>query len=84
MYQIDFSQTTSYTFYRYRRHQHERTGRNSSRRGFYCHFRFRFQIQSSYPGTAGERDTIYYGQRATNITDDVDVVVYTAAIHPDN
>ena len=28
--------------------------------------------------------TIYYGQRATNITDDVDVVVYTAAIHPDN
>ena len=25
--------------------------------------------------------TIYYGQRATNITDDVDVVVYTAAIH---
>ena len=28
--------------------------------------------------------TIYYGQRATNITDGVDVVVYTAAIHPDN
>ena len=28
--------------------------------------------------------TIYYGQRAANITDDVDVVVYTAAIHPDN
>ena len=28
--------------------------------------------------------TIYYGQRASNITDGVDVVVYTAAIHPDN
>ncbi len=25
-----------------------------------------------------------YGQRASNIRDDVDVVVYTAAIHPDN
>lgn len=28
--------------------------------------------------------TIYYGQRASNITDSVQVVVYTAAIHPDN
>lgn len=28
--------------------------------------------------------TIFYGQRASNITDDVDLVVYTAAIHPDN
>ncbi len=27
---------------------------------------------------------IYYGQRASNISDSVDVVVYTAAIHPDN
>lgn len=27
---------------------------------------------------------IHYGQRAANITDDIDVVVYTAAIHPDN
>lgn len=27
---------------------------------------------------------IYYGQRAANITDSVEVVVYTAAIHPDN
>ncbi len=27
---------------------------------------------------------IYYGQYADNITDDIDVVVYTAAIHPDN
>jgi len=27
---------------------------------------------------------IDYGQRATNITDDIDLVVYTAAIHPDN
>ena len=27
---------------------------------------------------------IYYGQRASNIEDDVSVVVYTAAIHPDN
>ena len=27
---------------------------------------------------------IYYGQRASNITDDVELVVYTAAIHPDN
>ena len=28
--------------------------------------------------------TLYYGQRASNIKDSVDVVVYTAAIHPDN
>lgn len=27
---------------------------------------------------------IYIGQSASNITDDIDVVVYTAAIHPDN
>ncbi len=27
---------------------------------------------------------IYIGQKAENITDDVDLVVYTAAIHPDN
>jgi UDP-N-acetylmuramate--alanine ligase len=27
---------------------------------------------------------IFYGQYADNITDDIDVVVYTAAIHPDN
>ena len=28
--------------------------------------------------------TIYIGQRADNITEGIDVVVYTAAIHPDN
>ncbi len=28
--------------------------------------------------------TIFYGQRSSNIADDLDVVVYTAAIHPDN
>lgn len=27
---------------------------------------------------------IFYGQRASNIKDDVELVVYTAAIHPDN
>ena len=27
---------------------------------------------------------IYYGQRAENIRDGLDVVVYTAAVHPDN
>ena len=27
---------------------------------------------------------IVYGQRAENITDDIDAVVYTAAVHPDN
>ncbi|MDO5418336.1 MAG: UDP-N-acetylmuramate--L-alanine ligase [Lachnospiraceae bacterium] len=27
---------------------------------------------------------VEYGQRASNITDDINVVVYTAAIHPDN
>lgn len=27
---------------------------------------------------------IFYGQRASNIGEDIDVVVYTAAIHPDN
>ena len=28
--------------------------------------------------------TIFYGQRASNIQDDLDLVVYTAAIHADN
>ena len=28
--------------------------------------------------------TLFYGQRASNITDAVELVVYTAAIHPDN
>ncbi|MCR5666390.1 MAG: UDP-N-acetylmuramate--L-alanine ligase [Eubacterium sp.] len=28
--------------------------------------------------------TVLYGQRAENITSDIDLVVYTAAIHPDN
>lgn len=28
--------------------------------------------------------SICYGQRASNITDNTDLVVYTAAIHPDN
>ncbi len=28
--------------------------------------------------------SIVYGQRASNITDGIDVVIYTAAIHPDN
>ena len=28
--------------------------------------------------------SIYYGQRASNIEEDVSVIVYTAAIHPDN
>lgn len=27
---------------------------------------------------------VYYGQRASNIEDGTDLVVYTAAIHPDN
>ena len=27
---------------------------------------------------------IYYGQKAENLKDDVDLVVYTSAIHPDN
>ena len=33
---------------------------------------------------AGLGASIYYGQSASNIHDDVNVVVYTAAIHPDN
>ena len=28
--------------------------------------------------------SIVYGQKAENITDDIDLAVYTAAIHPDN
>ena len=28
--------------------------------------------------------SVFYGQRASNIQDDTDLVVYTAAIHPDN
>ena len=28
--------------------------------------------------------TIYYGQRASNISDQVELAVYTAAVHPDN
>ncbi|MBR5897795.1 MAG: UDP-N-acetylmuramate--L-alanine ligase, partial [Lachnospiraceae bacterium] len=27
---------------------------------------------------------VHYGQKASNITKDIDLVVYTAAIHPDN
>lgn len=27
---------------------------------------------------------IHYGQKAENITEDIDLVVYTSAIHPDN
>ncbi len=33
---------------------------------------------------AGLGASIAYGQTASNITEDIDVVVYTAAIHPDN
>ena len=33
---------------------------------------------------AGQGAVIHYPQMAENITDDIDVVVYTAAIHPDN
>jgi len=32
----------------------------------------------------GKGAKIYYGQKAENITDEPDLVVYTAAIHPDN
>lgn len=28
--------------------------------------------------------SVYYGQRAENITNDIDLIVYTSAIHPDN
>jgi len=28
--------------------------------------------------------TVYYGQRAENVSGDIDVAVYTAAVHPDN
>lgn len=33
---------------------------------------------------AGKGALIRYGQRRDNITDDIDLVVYTSAIHPDN
>ena len=33
---------------------------------------------------AGKGATIFYGQKASNIIDGIDVVVYTAAIHEDN
>lgn len=33
---------------------------------------------------AGKGAVIRYGQRRDNITDDIDLVVYTSAIHPDN
>ena len=32
----------------------------------------------------GKGATIFYGQKASNIIDEIDVVVYTAAIHEDN
>ncbi|MDD3368647.1 MAG: UDP-N-acetylmuramate--L-alanine ligase [Lachnospiraceae bacterium] len=32
----------------------------------------------------GKGATIYYGQREENLSSDIDLVVYTAAIHPDN
>ncbi len=43
----------------------------------------------SHPSEMTERlerkgATVFYGQRAENITEGIDVVVYTAAIHPDN
>lgn len=50
-----------------------------------------FQISSSDSKESPLTDTlekrgakIYYGQRASNISDSVQAVVYTAAIHPDN
>lgn len=33
---------------------------------------------------AGKGAAIYYGQKASNLTPDIDLVVYTSAIHPDN
>ncbi|MBQ9644031.1 MAG: UDP-N-acetylmuramate--L-alanine ligase [Lachnospiraceae bacterium] len=33
---------------------------------------------------AGEGITVHIGQRAENITEDIDLAVFTAAIHPDN
>ena len=33
---------------------------------------------------AAQGAVVHYPQMAENITDDIDVVVYTAAIHPDN
>ena len=27
---------------------------------------------------------VFYGQRSSNVADDIDVAVYTAAVHPDN
>ncbi len=33
---------------------------------------------------AADGARLFYGQRAENISDDIDLVVYTAAIHPDN
>ena len=28
--------------------------------------------------------TVFYGQKASNLTPDIDLAVYTSAIHPDN
>ncbi len=83
MYQIDFHKPLPYSFHRYRRHQHERPCRNPSGKKI-LNFRFRCQIQSADPhtGRTGRCDLLRTARFQHQ--DDVDVVVYTAAIHPDN
>ena len=70
-------------FYRYRRYQHEWPCRNSLKRTFHSNG-IGFQRIALTRHLTDLGAVIHYGQKAENITDDIDVVVYTAAVHADN
>ena len=83
MYQIDFHKPLHIPFYRNWRNQYERSCRNLLGENFMVSGS---DAKESPLTKSLEKKgaKIYYGQRASNITDEVEVVVYTAAIHPDN
>ena len=76
------SMTLSYTFHRHRRHKHVRAGRDTAQRGLQGkRLRHKRDQPTEHLRELGARVSI--GQVAANI-EDPDVVVYTAAIRPDN
>ncbi len=85
MYQVDFNHPIHVYFYRHRRYQHVRPRRNSLSEGLY---RIRLRLNRSALTEHLEKSGAHvnYGkpQKAENITDDIDLVVYTAAVHADN
>ena len=51
------------------------------------HFKISGSDMKQSPLTESLREkgaSVYYGQKASNLTSDIDLVVYTSAIHPDN